>query len=418
MARLLNKEEFKKNLIATIEEGKRLLRREISDSRHVETYEQELWKWHEFNVELVKHAFTPSQSEYLDSISNPTPSYKTMMHAAKTKSNSASKILSTQHEIEDRLNILERLLHKMDLIPEKMNEKKTFELEIFISHSSKDINLASSIVELLKTAFSLSSTKIRCTSVPGYMLSGGISTDKQLNQEIHESKLLIALITENSISSHYVMFELGARWGVNLPLIPIVCRNDDYTLMKRPLNVLHAINIGQDEQIYQLVRDVGNYLDLKEEKVEIYSKYVQNLSEEVDKFKLINLDDATKVLNLATGKTFFEYPKNGDKIENSVIRLHGSTKGIDVNDKYWIILETEEGLYYHTDRPVEVDELRGSWKQSNINLGLKGNWGIHFCKVTERLHDVILQKLSDKDFSFKIFPEGAFRINSIEVTKI
>ena len=99
---------------------------------------------------------------------------------------------------------------------------KETDLDIFISHSGQDQPIAYALIDLLRTAMDIPSRRIRCTSVDGYRLPGGASTDDQLKREVRESKCFIALLTPRSIRSTYVLFELGARWGAQLPFIPLL----------------------------------------------------------------------------------------------------------------------------------------------------------------------------------------------------
>ena len=93
-------------------------------------------------------------------------------------------------------------------------------MTIFISHSSQDARLAERLVKLLRLAFSLSDAEIRCTSVDGYRLAAGADTNDQLRREVRESRLFLALITPSSVRSSYVLFELGARWGIDRLCFP------------------------------------------------------------------------------------------------------------------------------------------------------------------------------------------------------
>lgn len=86
---------------------------------------------------------------------------------------------------------------------------------VFISHSSADQDLAEALIRLLRSALPLQPDIIRCTSVGGYKLPTGTEVDAQLRKEVVEAELFIALITKDSLDSTYVLFELGARWGVN-----------------------------------------------------------------------------------------------------------------------------------------------------------------------------------------------------------
>jgi hypothetical protein len=58
--------------------------------------------------------------------------------------------------------------------------------------------------------------QIRCSRVDGYRLPVGVDTQVKLREEVNAAKVVVGLITPSSLNSHYVMFELGARWGANL----------------------------------------------------------------------------------------------------------------------------------------------------------------------------------------------------------
>jgi hypothetical protein len=91
---------------------------------------------------------------------------------------------------------------------------------VLISHSSKDVDLASALVELLRAGLLIN--RIRCSSVDGFRLPAGVQTDSQLRAEVNSTNVLIGLITPNSLASAYVMFELGARWGAGSFMIPLL----------------------------------------------------------------------------------------------------------------------------------------------------------------------------------------------------
>jgi TIR domain len=95
-------------------------------------------------------------------------------------------------------------------------------LSIFISHSSKDADLALALIDLLKAALALRADQIRCSSVDGYRLPVGVNTESKLREEVNAAKVAVGLITPNSLASYYVMFELGARWGADLFLAPLM----------------------------------------------------------------------------------------------------------------------------------------------------------------------------------------------------
>jgi len=150
-------------------------------------------------------------------------------------------------------------------------------MDIFISHSSEDVEIARMIVELIRAAYQIPTEKIRCTSVNGYKLPAGTSTENQLKDEIHHSKVLLAIITPHSINSAYVLFELGARWGLSLPLIPLVTSEQGVALLKGPLGNINALLSHDAAQLHQLLEDLGVYLNLEKEPAAVYEHLIQQI---------------------------------------------------------------------------------------------------------------------------------------------
>jgi hypothetical protein len=80
---------------------------------------------------------------------------------------------------------------------------------VFISHSSKDEELARAVTDLLKSAINLARKAMRCSSVDEYKLPGGVHTETTLREEVNGATVLLGLVTPNSLASAYVAFELG-----------------------------------------------------------------------------------------------------------------------------------------------------------------------------------------------------------------
>src|SRR5258708_18131740 len=109
------------------------------------------------------------------------------------------------------------------------------ELKIFISHSSEDKPIAAALTELLKNALGIAPDAIRCTSVDGHRLSVGAKTDETLKRELLNARSFIALLTEQSLNSTWVLFELGARWGADHHLAPVFAAGLTAERLHRPL---------------------------------------------------------------------------------------------------------------------------------------------------------------------------------------
>ena len=150
-------------------------------------------------------------------------------------------------------------------------------IDIFISHSSRDSDLAEALIELLRAAFEIPHEKIRCTSVDGYRLSSGASTDEEIRREVHQCSCFIALLTPSSVQSAYVLFELGARWGARLRCLPLLAKGLRAESLGKPLSSLNSLSCSTTGQIHQFLADVGKAVGRNLYSAAAYDKYVHRL---------------------------------------------------------------------------------------------------------------------------------------------
>lgn len=136
-------------------------------------------------------------------------------------------------------------------------------MRIFISHSNRDLAIAELLIVLLRLSLNLRSEDIRCTSVDGYRLPGGAPIDETLRREVHDAEVFIGLITPYSIQSSYVMFELGARWGAEKMLIPLLASGAGTQHLRGPLSGFNALNCSIAGQVYELVDQAADKLSVE-----------------------------------------------------------------------------------------------------------------------------------------------------------
>ena len=116
------------------------------------------------------------------------------------------------------------------------------------------------MAELIRLAFGLSSTKIRCTSVKGFGLSAGDKTGEQLRKGIVDAPVFIALMTPNSVRAEYVLVEIGARWGTEKVLMPVVARGFRASALPKAIADLNAPDISQRADVLELLGTIENHL--------------------------------------------------------------------------------------------------------------------------------------------------------------
>lgn len=151
---------------------------------------------------------------------------------------------------------------------------KSVRLQIFVSHSSKDRVLAEALTDLLKAALGLLPPQILCSSVDGHRLPVGVNTESQLRDDVNAARVVIGLLTPNSLASSFVMFELGARWGAKLFLAPLLAGIQAREL-GGPLNLQNALSANSESQLHQLLEDISKELEVQ---LQSPSSYVNHIA--------------------------------------------------------------------------------------------------------------------------------------------
>ncbi|MCH7560217.1 MAG: toll/interleukin-1 receptor domain-containing protein, partial [Thaumarchaeota archaeon] len=95
-------------------------------------------------------------------------------------------------------------------------------MKIFISHSSKDYELAKALKNILE-----GSESIKEAFVYEDKQKLGKAIDKKITDEIVQSDYLIAIITDDSLSSASVNQELGYAQALGINKIPLIQKNSE-----------------------------------------------------------------------------------------------------------------------------------------------------------------------------------------------
>lgn len=149
---------------------------------------------------------------------------------------------------------------------------------IFISHSSADKDIADALVDMLCTALNLRVADFLCTSVDGAKLRGGDQTDAVLRSAIREVPAFLSILTPVAVTSTYVLFELGARWGNEKHHIPLLAKGAGADVLKEPLKATNALQLNKETDVLQLADDLGNALGRKPEPAQSYHQKMSKLA--------------------------------------------------------------------------------------------------------------------------------------------
>jgi hypothetical protein len=133
-------------------------------------------------------------------------------------------------------------------------------IRIFLSHSSADEKLAEALVDCLMASLVLDEKEIRCTSVSGHKLPVGSDTSTTIRDEVTGPSVVIGLLTPQSLSSSWVLFELGAAWGSGKSVAPILACGAEFSQLPGPISGSHAINMSDENGVTQFLDDIRRAL--------------------------------------------------------------------------------------------------------------------------------------------------------------
>lgn len=150
---------------------------------------------------------------------------------------------------------------------------------IFVSHSSKDIEIVRRILDLIEAALLVEPGDIRCTSLPGYKLSGGDRTSDRVRAEIDQAAVLLAIITRKSFASAWVLFEMGARWGLGKRILPLLGPGIEASVLHGPVQDLNAFSCSVKADLEQMLGDLARFLALDLRSRGHYEKALQSVLE-------------------------------------------------------------------------------------------------------------------------------------------
>lgn len=124
-------------------------------------------------------------------------------------------------------------------------------MKIFISHSSKDKELVLMFVDLLVQGFHIDYDEIFCTSMDN-ALRVGEDFIKSIKENLHDSEIVLFLITQNYIDSKFCVMEMGAAWAFKDNIFPIIVPPLDYNILNdTPLKITQSMILSDAEDLFK-----------------------------------------------------------------------------------------------------------------------------------------------------------------------
>ncbi|MGA4485340.1 MULTISPECIES: toll/interleukin-1 receptor domain-containing protein [Bacillus cereus group] len=125
---------------------------------------------------------------------------------------------------------------------------------IFISHSTKDADLAIKLMDLLQNQFNLKRENFFLTS--DEELNVGENWIEQIREGMQTASIVLPLVTPNFLESKFCLCELGAAWINKHALVPVIIPPLDYNaLADTPYRSwLQSISLKTEDDLSRLAQ--------------------------------------------------------------------------------------------------------------------------------------------------------------------
>ena len=135
----------------------------------------------------------------------------------------------------------------------KLAKQQQTSMRVFLSHASADNVLARKVRNILWRSFD---ARVFTTED----LSAGENWESKLRGELAQSDYVVALLTPQSVSSNFLLHELGAAWALGKPIISVVTRRDVLNSLPLALSesqMIELADLDNPEISDQLVKRFG-----------------------------------------------------------------------------------------------------------------------------------------------------------------
>lgn len=114
-ALIVSKESFLSKLLERVELGKELVERKVTNVEELEQNEKDFYKWNDYNSEYLKQSFNNEDNEYKVNYDR-VNSFGGFIIGGSYDNSSQKRLQDLKEDIENKVNFLEKLIDKVDLL--------------------------------------------------------------------------------------------------------------------------------------------------------------------------------------------------------------------------------------------------------------------------------------------------------------
>lgn len=128
--------------------------------------------------------------------------------------------------------------------------------DIFVSHIHEEEAVAEALVRFIRNVLG-ASTQVFISSDSWQIYAGEIWLER-IRTELESSKVVILLLSPESVKRPWVNFEAGGAWLTNKVIIPVCFGGLDISSLPKPYSNIQALNLEGDD--YYLIRSLQHHL--------------------------------------------------------------------------------------------------------------------------------------------------------------
>lgn len=155
--------------------------------------------------------------------------------------------------------------------------------KIFISHSTKDVELINEFLDFLETAMGIDREDVYCTSVNGTISTGQKFIDN-IESNIKNAQIVMFMITPQYLKSKFCLAEMGAAWVLNQEIYPLIFNPLSFDVLEdTPLKGVQAKMLGNKQDILSMYDELKNKKIAKDKPVTLVDRKTENFLKELNK---------------------------------------------------------------------------------------------------------------------------------------